>query len=145
MSMYVNGGTFVNHHGGIGKGIYAEGSNITTHLSLSTTTKQYNNVSATNSSTTGYFVASSLTDNRLFRNGVLLGTASLSATMSNCYKGVNVNGSGGTPMVSIACHQNVASWTNIRTGFITIGYGLTDVEVSTLSTLVSTYQTALSR
>jgi hypothetical protein len=145
MSMYVSGGTLANHHGGVGKGIYAVGNNAITHLSLSSTVKQYNNISVTQSSTTGYFVASSLTQNKLFRNGSLIGTASLSATMSDCYKGTNINGSGGLPRIGIAADQGVAQWTNIQTGFITFGYGLTDDEVSTLSTLVLNYQTALGR
>jgi hypothetical protein len=143
--MYVSGGTLANHHGGVGKGIYAVGNNAITHLSLSPTVKQYNNISVTQSSTTGYFVASSLTQNKLFRNGSLIGTAALSATMSDCYKNTNINGSGGAPRIAIAADQGVAQWTNIQTGFITFGYGLTDDEVSTLSTLVLNYQTALSR
>jgi hypothetical protein len=145
MSMYVSGGTLANYNGGVGKGIYAVGNNIITHLSLSPTVKQYNNISVTQSSTTGYFVASSLTQNKLFRNGSLIGTAALSATMSDCYKNTNINGSGGAPRIAIAADQGVAQWTNIQTGFITFGYGLTDAEVSTLSTLVLTYQTALGR
>lgn len=144
MSFYISGGTLVTSSGNKPL-IFSGGSNITTGLQASATTKTYNNVSVANTATTGYLVASSITQNKLFLNGALLGTASLSATMSNGWKGTNMYGSGGVPHIHVASDFGVGSFENVKTGFMTLGYGLTDTEVSNLSTLVLAYQASLGR
>jgi len=143
MSFYLNGGTIANS--GLNTFIYQGGNNISTGLVGNTTYKGYNNVSISDTSTNGYFIGTSITQNKLFRNGTLLGTASLSATMSNGFKGQNYYGSGGWPRITIASNFNVADYKNVKTGFMTIGYGLTDTDVTNLNSLVLTYQTALGR
>ena len=143
MSFYLNGGTLANT--GVDPFLYSSGNNIITGLKGNTSSKYYNNISVSDTSTNGYFIGTSITQNKLFRNGVLLGTASLSATMSNGYKGVNQYSSGGVPRITVASDFAIGSFKNIKTGFMTIGYGLTDTDVTNLNNLVLTYQTALGR
>ena len=143
LSFYLNGGTVANT--GVNPFLYGSGNNINTGLVGNTTSKGYNNVSISNTSTTGYFIGTSITQNKLFRNGTLLGTASLSATMSNGFKGQNYYGSGGTPRITVASDFAAGSYKNVKTAFMTIGYGLTDTDVTNLNNLVLTYQTALGR
>ena len=131
MSFYLNGGTLAGS--GTYPLLYSSGSNTQTGLRSTTTYKYYNNITASSSTTNGYFIATSITQNKLFRNGTLLGTASLSGTMSNGYKGTNFYGSGGVPRITVASEFAVGAFMNIKTGFMTIGYGLTDTDVTHLN------------
>jgi hypothetical protein len=151
MSFYISGGTLVRASGFPQPLLYSGGSNINTGLEASPTYKYYGNygpgsyISASSSTITGYLIGTSTTQSKLFRNGVLLGTSSISSTMSNGYKGSNFYGSGGVPHIHVASDFGQGSFENVKTGFMTIGYGLTDTDVTNLSTLVLNYQTTLGR
>lgn len=107
-----------------------------------------NGIESATASSTGYFIGTSLTDNKLYKNGVLLGTASIpaGATMSNGYKGTNYYGSGGVPYINFgAGWAGAGGYSNIKQSFSTFGYGLTPTEAIQLNTIVATYQQALGR
>jgi hypothetical protein len=76
----------------------------------------------------GYYIANSLTQNQFYKDGSLLGTASIPAgsTMSNA-----------APSFAIE--------TAIYQSFTTFGYGLTNTEAQQLNTIVQAYQTDLGR
>ena len=151
-SFYVAGGTLAGGGGGYGPLAWASPSTNTTNaLGISSTTTTYGkatDISAATSSSTGYFIGTSLTDNKLYKNGILIGTSSIpaGATMSSGYKGTNYYSSGGVPRIQFGTWWGGGGGnTNVKQSFSTFGYGLTTAEAAQLNTIVRTYQTSLGR
>jgi hypothetical protein len=92
------------------------------------------------SSATGMTIGTyrAATDRELYRNGSSIATKTSSSTANYAAKNIFI-----LAMNSSAGSANYFS--DNRQAFAFIGSGLTDTEVSTLSTIINTYQTALNR
>lgn len=107
------------------------GSNTEVNLHIKkpiSTFSKSNSATMSVSTLNGYYIANSLTQNQFYKDGLLLGTASIpaGATMSN-----------GSPAF--------ATESVTYQSFTTFGYGLTTVEAQQLNTIVQNYQTDLGR
>jgi hypothetical protein len=117
------------------------GASSTSHtaLAIGTTSKLFRlsgfsgGLSVTNSSTAGYYIGNSLgTSMKMFENGVSIGSMTPTSTSLNATGHAYVGGAGDSNQ-------------SARFKFATFGYGLTDAEASSLSTLVNTFLVAIGR
>jgi hypothetical protein len=144
-AVYVNGGTLANNYiwnaGGsnTNNGLFVTGGNVTHSKATDITV-------ATGS--TGCFIGTSLTSNKLLKNGSIIGTSAIPANsvMSNGWKGQNFYSSGGVPRLSIASGlAGIGNGTNVKIAFLSFGSGLTDQESVDYNNIIQTFQNALSR
>jgi hypothetical protein len=110
-----------------------------TALSVSSTYKLFRlngfsgGLSVTNSSPAGYYIGNSLgTSMKIFENGVSIGSMTPTSTSLNSTGHAYVGGAGDNNQ-------------SARFKFATFGYGLTDAEAVSLSTLVNTFLVAIGR
>lgn len=125
----VSGGPWWNGYTPITFRTPGTNAEINLHIAkpISTYSKS-NGVTMSVSTLNGYYIANSLTQNQFYKDGVLMGTASIpvGATMSNT-----------SPVFAVS--------TVIYQSFTTFGYGLTTTESQQLNTIVQNYQTDLGR
>lgn len=151
-------GAFVNLQGTVGNRIYDMGANQPTLIGQSNLAVRRvvggtnevlfdagdygtgnGRVTTTIGSSSGFTVgtARSISDRELYKNG--------SSIATNTSTG-NLNYTDRDFFLTAQNEDNTGNWFNSnRYGFMFIGSGLTDSEVSTLSTLVNTYQSGLGR
>ena len=127
-----------------GGGTYSEFS--ANYIAFGGNFRQYNinsiglatDSASANSATTGYFVASRTSNSTtyLFKNGAsnLSGTTATNGTIAFSFY-LNATNDNGTP----------ALYSAKQIGFASLGAGLTPSEISTLSSIVNTWATAISR
>jgi hypothetical protein len=127
-----------------GSGSYSEFS--ANYIAFGGNYRQYNinciglatDSASANSATTGYFVASRTSDSTayLFKNGAsnLSGTTATNGTIGFSFY-LNATNDNGNPL----------SYSAKQVGFASLGNGLTPSEISTLSTIVNTWATAIGR
>lgn len=113
-------------------------SGTQTFLGLYTTSKQFqlsgtSTISIANTNTSGYYIGNSLsTSTKIFENGNIIKSGTPVSTALNTTTNAYIGGSGDSNQ-------------NARFKFATYGYGLTDAEAVSLSTLVNAFLTSIGR
>jgi hypothetical protein len=128
----------------IGRTLYMVARNLLGNLVASITTLDANRISSSNADSTGFYVASRISDTSLksYKN------SSLQAT--NTTAGISSQANAVLAIGCLAYKQNnlpvtFISYSTKQVAFSSIGDGLNDTEAANLYTRVQAYQTALSR